>query len=240
MSDDEVVERNSGRDYAYTHWHPSKREEVDIADTPLYDGDDLVPLYDNRGFPISRVKKQYYLKEDPPSILADLRQIADLYHLYDAADDDEEQYIQRANVNIYPQALSGLGNIQASRPIPVVQARIHQVNKSTRHTSAHVPITCHNFQGYNYQSHITRTSARTHIAQTGPLTQLFAGTSLENPGSNRKFAKAQVNAVRGSLAHKRLQAIIDNSSADIAGQFRLEVNYTIHMNQLQEHLKHGR
>lgn len=171
----------------------------------------------------------------------------DVGYLYDDIVDgnlDEDQDFQQEDLKgatpfLYPQAGLRHGNVQASSPPSAFQARVSHINKLVRRTAAHNPIRCGNFQAYNYVSHVTRTSAQTHIAQNAPLTQLFAGTMLNDPKNNTRFVNARTNSELGELSHVRLQRLVTSAPAAIAAEYRLEVVIKIHMDDLEPRMRSG-
>lgn len=227
--------------------------EVDLREMGIKDdGGNEIKLYTEDGFFIKRIGDKVYTGDQPPTILGNLRELAKLFqdhteHLFDDIDDDEsdgdyreiEEILQKITMYAYPQALTRHGNIQADFPMPVFLARILALNKTIRKSAGHNPLRCGHFQTYNYVSHVTRTSAQTHIAQNAPLTQLFAGTLLENPNSNSRFTKARVNSQLGSLPHAKLQHLIKSAKAEIAADYRLEVVVKIEMDDLDPRTRSG-
>lgn len=236
----DIIVENNGSNIAYTDWNRRRRAEVDLSDphaVPALEDEDgrPIPLYNNAGFLLDRAT--WIDNEDncPPGILADLMKMTELFNDYEGCNEDSG--VHAAKVYQYAQAFTELGNIQASDPPPGYQARAHHLNTQVSDDAAFGVIRCRNFQGYNLESHRTRTSAKTHIAQNAALTQLFSGTHLQK--ANNKFNRAATRVRYGQLPHKHLEAIIKGSERDIGAIFRLEVVTEISIQQLREEYRTG-
>jgi hypothetical protein len=228
----DIVEANGGSAELYSHWDPDEREQVDLDEYPLYDEDGLeLPVFDESGYPVKRVRMFEQDGQDPPALLADISLMHDMFEADEEGLDDS---FRSGPMYAYPQAFTRFGNVQSQTPMPAFQARVALVSQSVRreNRNAREPIECHNFQGYNYESHRTRAAASTHVAQTGPLTAMFGG-SVCHPKPSTKFKAAlQRYNTSGKLPFEDLERKILLSDLSIGAQFRKEVVYVINMSEL--------
>jgi hypothetical protein len=237
MDLDDMVAGNGGSSTVYTHWDPAKRDQVDLADHPTYTEDLVeIPVYNKEGFPVKRLMVFPRPDSQPPALLAD---IPSMYNFFESDHVGLAADFRPGPVYAYPQAFSRMGNIQSEAPMAVFQSRVNHINKSvrSRRRNARTPIECFNFQGYNYESHRTRTAASTHAAQTGPLTVMFAG-SIRFPKASTKFLEATARyRSSGRAEFEDLEEKIVTSDLSIAGQFRKEVVYVINMDDLRSEIR---
>jgi hypothetical protein len=207
--------------------------EADILD----DDDNVIPVYDEDGFPIKRVTARIDRHEPIPSMLANLKSI---HRLFSSVSEDEEEFFS-TKVYGYSQAFTHLGNFQAQGAIPPFQRRINVVNKSVcRHMGREPPITAPSFQGYNRASHRTRYSASTHEAQTGMFTQILAGTHARTEVHRRKFRDlADRHLSHDEMPFDSLRSRIEDSELEVGAHFRLEVMYNVNMDGLTNEIRNS-
>lgn len=122
-----MIAGNNGSSKAYTDWNHRRRTEVDLNDPetlpPLHDENDcVIPLYTKHGFLIKRAIRRHDENVCPPGILADLEKMAELFNDYNGCDDNSDTLPTK--MYAYPQAFTRLGNVQASRPMPIFQSRV--------------------------------------------------------------------------------------------------------------------
>lgn len=205
---------------------------IDLHDHPVFnDADEVIPVYDEQGFLIKRVDDLASFTNRPPSILADLRK---MHNLFTGIDDDSlDQDLTPVSVDGYSQAFTGFGNIQARGTMPAFKARISSVNRDVCREGHHAAIEAPNMQAYSYQSHRTRSTSASHTAQTGQFTQLLSGTHSFRTSTKRKFERLRTKLNLAGMPHEALEDLINASDPELANKFRLEVVYVIRMDQLK-------
>lgn len=233
----ELLAENANRTSAYTSWDHDIRTDVEIEDYPA-NGDDgrPLPLYTEEGFPLRRVRAFPSTIREPPALLANLADMHDLFERDIHANLGPEY--RSAPMFAYPQAFTRYGNLQAHAPMGLFLDRVAAVNRSVcRPGVGPGPIECCGFQGYNYESHRTRTSASTHAAQTGPLTVMLSGT-MRYPKPSTKWTNMIERAHSSNhFPFQELESKILQSDATIGAQFRKEVVYDIDMDSLKPEIR---
>lgn len=238
---EQLIQANDTSTIAYSDWHEDRRIPIDLEDEasiPPYADENgrLIPLYNEKGFPIKRAARMCNVNARPPALLADLSKIGDAFADFDGQLPDGG--IRTTKMYAYPQAFTKYGNVQAERPMPVFQTRIRHINRRIRKYNTIQALQCMNFQGYNLESHKTRTSAKTHIAQNAAITQLAGGTHLKKPTA--RFKQALAKTEFGDLPHTHLQSVIDHSNKEIGSNFRMEVVYILNLDNLRDDIVSGR
>lgn len=164
-----------------------------------------------------------------------------MHHLFTGIDDDSlDGTFAPVSVDGYSQAFTPFGNIQAKGTMPAFQGRISFVNGKVSRQGEHTAIRAPNMQAYTYQSHRTRFSAASHVAQTGQFTQLLAGTHKSGDKVKRIFERLRTRLNIAGMPHEGLETLVNDSDPELANQFRLEVVYVVHMDQIEPSLASGR